>query len=109
MDLAQDIYRVTDELPVAERFELSRQMRRSVVSMPSNIAEGAGRGNHGDFARHVDIARSSAKELETQLELCVRLGFTDTSVAEPLFAAIDEINRMAWSLRTRLRARRHRG
>ena len=75
MQLAADVYRVTKSLPKDERFGLTAQIRRCAVSVPANIAEGAGRGSDVDFARCVAIARGSLSELETHLLLCEDLGF----------------------------------
>jgi four helix bundle protein len=77
MDLVVAIYAVTKRLPDSERFGLISQMRRAAVSVPSNIAEGAARGSSADFARFLFIAKASLAELETQLELIVRLQLCD--------------------------------
>jgi four helix bundle protein len=65
----QDCYDVAAALPEYEKYGLASQIRRSAVSVPSNVVEGAGRGSEKDFARFVGIALTSAKELETQLRL----------------------------------------
>lgn len=72
MILAESVYEVCRNLPGEDRFGLVQQLQRAVVSIPSNIAEGYGRGG-GDYRRHVRIARGSLMEVETQLELTVRL------------------------------------
>jgi len=74
MELAAQCYRLTGRLPAQERFGLSMQIRRSAVSVPSNIAEGYGRRSLGDYVRFLRVANGSLKELETQLVLTVRLG-----------------------------------
>jgi four helix bundle protein len=73
MGLTRAIYRATRTSPSEERFELIAQMRRAAVSIPSNIAEGFGRGPSGDFAKHLRIARGSLCELDTQVELSIDL------------------------------------
>ncbi len=67
MRLARQIYEITQSMPESERFGLCLQMRRSVVSIASNIAEGAGRGTKAEFRRFAQIARGSLTELDTQV------------------------------------------
>lgn len=74
MDLAREVYRVTEQLPPAEKYGLSAQLRRAAVSIPSNIAEGHARGSTVDYARFLRMARGSFAELRTQLELAESLG-----------------------------------
>lgn len=69
MDLAREIYRITEHLPPAEKYGLSAQLRRAAVSIPSNIAEGHARGSTVDYARFLRMARGSFAEVRTQLEL----------------------------------------
>ena len=75
MELATAAYKVAQKLPREENYALADQIRRSAVSIPSNIAEGYGRGSAKDYARFLSIARGSRYELETQLLLCVELGY----------------------------------
>ena len=75
MDLVVSAYLVAGRLPATERFELAAQMRRAAVSIPSNIAEGHASGPGGRYRHHVRIALGSLAELDTQLELAVRLRF----------------------------------
>ena len=70
MEMCGDVYQLCRMLPEDERYGLSSQMRRAVVSVPSNIAEGASRGSRKEFARFLGVAQGSLAELETQLELC---------------------------------------
>jgi len=69
------IYAVTVSFPAEERFGLTQQVRRAAVSIPSNIAEGAGRGGSAEFRRFVRIASGSACELETQLDIALDLDY----------------------------------
>ena len=81
MDLVEEVYRITNLLPKDERYALSDQLRRAVVSIPSNIAEGYGRNGVKEYARFLNIARGSKYEVETQLLICVHLRFvTDSEI-----------------------------
>lgn len=73
MSLVEAVYRVTACFPDAERFGLTLQLRRSAVSIPSNIAEGAARRSRSEYLRFLSIARGSLAELDTQLQIAERL------------------------------------
>ena len=75
MDLVMDIYRITGSFPSSELYGLSSQMRRCAVSIPSNIAEGAGRRNTKEFIQFLYISNGSLSELETQIEIAFRLNY----------------------------------
>ena len=104
MDLVDEIYRVAQDLPKEERFGLWSQTTRVAVSIPTNIAEGHGRGTATDYARFLDIAKGSCNELETLLEISRRRGYFSSEDCEDLTAELDEIGAMLHSLRTRLRS-----
>lgn len=70
MDLKEEVYRLVRLLPREETYALSDQLRRAVVSMLSNIAEGHGRGSDKEFVKFLTIARGSLFEVETQLLIC---------------------------------------
>ena len=76
MKLTKVVYEVTRGFPDDERFGLVSQMRRTAVAIPSNIAEGYGRGTTQDYLRFLRIARGAAAELETQLLLSLSLGYS---------------------------------
>lgn len=97
MELVESVYRITRELPDNERFGLISQMQRSAVSIPSNIAEGYGRGG-GDYRRHVLIAKGSLMELETQLELCVRLELIKREQVVPCWKISQSVGKMLTKL-----------
>ena len=75
MDLATQVYEMTEEYPANEQYGLISQLRRSAVSVPSNIAEGSARRSVKDRKHFYEIALSSAAEIDTQIELSIRLGF----------------------------------
>lgn len=76
IDLVEDIYRVTKTFPTEEMYGLTSQMRRSSVSIPSNVAEGAARQSTKEFLQFLYIALGSLSEIETQLVIAQRLGYT---------------------------------
>jgi four helix bundle protein len=98
--LAKIVYRLTQNFPPEEKFGLVAQMRRSAVSIPSNVAEGQARHTTGEFAEE------SVAELDTQVILSVELGFCDSSGAAPVLELLDQLRRMLNVLRRRLAARR---
>ncbi len=98
MRLAREIYRVSAAFPDAERFGLTSQIRRCAVSVPSNIAEGAGRGNRKEYAHYLRIARGSLMELDTQLWIARDLGFVGETAE--LHASIQRIAAMLNALIT---------
>ena len=98
MDLVVAIYRITQKLPSYEQFGLISQLRRAAVSIPSNIAEGYGRQSSGSYRQFLSVSRGSLLELETQIELCVRLGYLTQSDTASILADITELSKMLTSL-----------
>jgi four helix bundle protein len=92
MTLAKDIYTLTKSFPKEEIYGLVSQLRRCAVSIPSNIAEGRGRGGDKEFVRFLQIALGSLYELQTQLELSIALGFTQKY--ENIFSLTLELEKM---------------
>jgi four helix bundle protein len=97
MDLAVLVYKASDHLPRAERFALTSQIRRAVVSIPSNVAEGKAVGGQ-TYPRHVKIALGSEAELQTQLELAKRLKMLGEREADDLIAQTSDVGRMLTAL-----------
>jgi len=81
MDLAAEVYGLTRGLPADERFSMVDQMRRCAVSIPSNIAEGTARASKKEFVQYLYIALGSASELDTQIQIAQRVGYTQDVAA----------------------------
>lgn len=107
MTLAVRIYGLTESFPPSERFGLTSQMRRAAISVPSNIAEGYGRGSSADFARFVRHSLGSMFELRTQVELARRLTLVDGKSAEDLTADLTRLSKQIDSFLRHLDARRN--
>lgn len=94
MELAERVFVVTKQLPADERFGLISQLRRASVSVPSNIAEGYGRGTRPDYLRFLRTARGSLFEIATQLQLSSRFGYLNVQTHDELIEKIDECGRI---------------
>ena len=102
MDLIPLVYSVASKLPQFERYGLADQLRRSVISIPSNIAEGSKRGSRADFRQFCKIAAGSAAELETQLLATERI-YSPVGI-EPILSQLVEIQKMLTKLNQKLSA-----
>lgn len=96
MQLVKAVYQMMSDFPAEERYGLSQQMRRAAVSVPSNIAEGAGRNGAKEFLNFIGIAGGSLAELETQLQLAVILGFAAPD--HPAFELADHTDKLLTGL-----------
>lgn len=94
MDLVVAIYKLTEQFPNSETYGLVSQMRRSAVSIPSNIAEGRRRGSRKEYRQFLIIAYSSGAELETQVEIAKRLSFGKSLDYAKVDSFLDEVMRM---------------
>lgn len=103
MDLVDEIYELIKLLPKEEMYALSNQMRRSVVSVPSNIAEGYERNSTKEYLQFLSIAKSSRAELETQLYICIRQKYILPEKTEKAFLLCDEVKRMLSTLIIKLK------
>ena len=96
--LVTEIYKQTENFPKSELYGLTNQIRRSSVSIPSNIAEGAARHSQKEFIQFLYIGLGSASELETQLIIAENLGFIESSSNEQLKSKLDSILKMLFGL-----------
>jgi len=103
--LASEVYRVTQLFPKSELYGLTSQLRRSAVSVASNIAEGQGRLTKGEFQQFLGHARGSLLELETQLAIAVDLNYLEKEHFASLEDRISEVNRLLNGLLESLRGR----
>jgi four helix bundle protein len=106
MDLVVEVYKATESLPSDERFGLTNQLRRAAVSIPSNIAEGFGRGSQNEFQRFLSIARGSLFEVETQVQIAYRLSFLSEHEQIVLMRRADEVGRILRGLSKSVDARK---
>lgn len=98
MELAYMVYSLVKLLPKEEIYALSDQMRRAVVSIPSNIAEGFYRNSTRDYIRFLYMAKGSLGEIETQLYLCEGFGYVKKEQILPILGKCDEIGKMLTGL-----------
>ena len=94
MDLVVESYRLIKKLPKEETYGIADQMRRSAVSIPSNIAEGYNRSSSKEYVRFLYVSKGSQAELETQILICIRLDYFNESDAEIALNLCTEINKM---------------
>jgi four helix bundle protein len=105
IELSDAVYAFTRSFPVDERFGLTSQLRRSSVSVASNIAEGSGRSSKPDFARFVEIAYGSLMELITQIKIATRQGFLPEPNYQAAYEKSEQIATMLSGLRNSLAPR----
>ncbi|MBQ9487934.1 MAG: four helix bundle protein [Selenomonadaceae bacterium] len=103
MDLVVEIYNLVKLFPKYETYGLSDQMRRAAVSIPSNIAEGQGRNSTAEFVRFLNIARGSCAELDTQLEVCIRLEYVNKSDISKVIELCQIVGKMLSAMISKLR------
>ena len=99
LELVTDVYKKTEHFPKEERYGLTSQIRRAAVSIPANIAEGAGRHSKKEFAHFLSNSQGSASELETELIIANRLGYLDETTFSILIAKLERIGRLVTGLR----------
>ena len=94
MDLVASVYELTGKLPFDQKYGLSGQIQRAVISIPANIAEGYGRGHRKEYTNFLSIAKGSLAELETHLLICQRLDFISRDDLKPIWSDTQEIGKM---------------
>ncbi|CAD2252857.1 four helix bundle protein [Xanthomonas arboricola] len=105
MELVEMIYRFTEIFPEQERYGLTAQLRRAAISVSSNIAEGAARRSTPDYARFLSIARGSLSELDTQVQIAGRLGYSNTEDEDIVSQQVDQVFAKLTALMNALRRR----
>jgi four helix bundle protein len=103
MDIAVDVYEISLLLPEDERFNLIHQIKKCAVSIPSNIAEGAGRNSNKEFVQFLGIANGSTFELITQLILAKRLKLISEEIVQPVIKQLVEVSNMNFSFQNKLK------
>ena len=103
MDLAVIVYELVGSFPATERYGITSQLTRAVVSVPANIAEGHARAGAREFAQFVSVAKGSLMEVEMYVMIAVRLGYVTQQAADTALSLITEISKMLTALRKRLR------
>ena len=106
VDLVVEAYRLTRGFPVEQRYGLTAQIRRSAVSIPSNIAEGKGRQGLGGLLYHLYVAHGSLLEVETQFVLAIRLKYLEPADSNSIFIKTGEVGRLLAGLLRALNARK---
>ncbi|MEK0443085.1 MAG: hypothetical protein RL403_2063 [Bacteroidota bacterium] len=102
MQLVVEIYKITEKFPLKERYGLITQMNRCAISIPSTIAEGAGRNTNKDFDHFLAISLGSSFELGSQLGLSNRLGYMELEVVEKMEVELTHIQNMIVKLKKNL-------
>ena len=103
--LAGDVFRFTPSLPTTHRYGISDQMQRAVVSIVSNVAEGAARGSRREFIRFLNIAAGSASELDTHLAILREIDPLSTESLEYIQSSLNDISKMIQGLIKSLRGK----
>ena len=105
IDLAVEVYRITEKLPKDERFGLIGQMNRSAVSIPSNIAEGAGRNTDKGFNNFLGVALGSSFELDTQLVISNKLEYVNDQDFQKTEKELEHLQNMIVKLKISLNSK----
>jgi len=109
MQLTVTIYRLTQSFPREERYGLTNQLRRSAVSIPSNIAEGQGCATAGEFRQFLGMARGSNCEVQTQLEIARALKFGNSDLIDEAESFSNEVRKMLFGLMDSIKTQTDKG
>jgi four helix bundle protein len=101
--LVKEVYHLTNDFPSEEKFGLTLQIRRSSISVPSNIAEGCGRGTDKQLIQFLNISIGSLCELETQIHLANDLEFIDNQVNNKIIQEIAEVRKMVMGFKNSIK------
>ena len=102
MDLVELVYRLTWSFPRNEIYGLASQIQRAAVSVPSNIAEGHTREHTKEYLHHISMSQASLAELETQLEIAIRLGYVSLQEARSIAEHAESLGKQLYALRNAL-------
>ena len=102
--LVVEVYKITRNFPEEEKYALTSQIKRSVISIPSNIAEGAGRNTEKDFSHFLDIALGSANELESQIINATDLEFISKNEVVNIYNMIVEVQKLIYSFQKKIKS-----
>jgi four helix bundle protein len=103
IDLSVEVYKATANFPKEEIYGLTSQIRRSAVSISSNISEGAGRNSNKEFLHFLGIANGSANELQSQLIIANKLNLIPNKIQESLLKEIEEIQKMNYTFQKNIK------
>jgi len=98
IELAKHIYDICNQFPSTEQYGLASQMKRAVISIASNISEGAARSSNKEFLKFINIAQGSASELDTQIELAKELGYIEQIAYEEVINKIIIVTKQLYGL-----------
>lgn len=105
IEMVVRVYECTNSFPQDERFGLTSQIRRAAVSIPANIAEGAGRNHDREFLQFLGVAQGSASEVETELLIAHRLGYLGEDAFRTIYEEVNAVARMIVGLSKHLKSR----
>ena len=103
MTIVTEIYQLTSLFPKEENFGLTSQIRRSAISIPSNIVEGYGRGSNKEFSRFINIAISSLFEFQTQIEIAKNINYLNEKEFKSIYEETRELEAMIISFSKKLK------